>query len=866
MSSKEFPEYKHNKPAVLIKAGLELFHEPGEVFEVRIPKTKVGTIAGYFNDTSIAAMLIARENTRGHQAIYVTMNPVNPELIARNENKLEFGTFTTSSDADIVRRRWFLIDLDPKRPAGISSTDAELDKAGELATMVTDWLRSLGWPEPIRACSGNGVHVMYRMDTPNDDDSRVNVEMALKMLSSVFSDDHTVVDVTSFNASRVWKIYGTISAKGSSTEDRPHRVATITDIPDTLGVVSADQIESLARPLKNAKSEEFKDLTGEYIGDMVKWLTDRGQTVVSGPRPMFGNEGQKWLISKCPFDSNHQNPMVGLVSNRPVFRCLHNSCSAFRWKEFREKIDPTYKDQDEIERRLKAWLESDALEVDAELLQTASSLGNKLPPLLKKLKKDAPRERYILLEEKLTQEKRRFQREVLGSEFNEKGNVVGLINRTRAMIQTGLFPPIWIADFDHRVRIGPVGDINCRKASTSDEIALLVAFHGQGDAWVKQTHTSQVITHLAEEYRVNPLRRHLKSFIWDGQKRLDTWLSVYMGTKEGKYTSAVGRKWFISAVARAMDPGCQADHMLIFEGTQGIGKSQALRIIGGQFYAEYSGSMSGQGTSHKDLVAVISGKMIVEMSELATVRRAEMEALKAVLTTCVDEVRLSYERDAKSYPRTCVFGGTTNEIGQAYIVDITGARRFWPTHVGEIRPINIPLLRQDRDQLWAEAVEAYDNGEDWYTVPADEVSAEQADRQVSLEQSDPWFHKVRGALTEGDSFKNQLFISVPRFIDGQPTAKIAVRAGSMSNLLGVLLGVDTARQSTLDTSRLQRILKGIGFVRMRPSQGWQGGAYAYELREEMMPHLWPAIAAASKESAVEWKKPGTEVPGTSPKG
>jgi hypothetical protein len=681
-------------------------------------------------------------------------------------------------------------------------------------------------------------------------------------LASIFSDDHTIVDVTSFNASRVWKVYGTIAAKGSSTAERPHRVAMIRSVPEVIGVVSVDQIEQIARPLKNAKAEEFKDLTGEYIGDMVKWLTDRGQTVVSGPRPMFGNEGQKWLISKCPFDANHQNPMVGLVNNRPVFRCLHNSCSAFRWKEFREKIDPTYKDQDEIERRLRQWLEGDADEIDAELLQTASSLGNKLQALLKKLKKDAPRERYIKLEEKLQQEKRRFQREVQGNEFNEKGNVVGLINRTRAMIMAGSYPPVWIADFDHRIRIGPIGDINCRKASISDEVALLVAFHGQGDAWVKQTHCNQVITHLAEEFRVNPLRRHLKSFIWDGTKRLDSWLSTYMGTKPGAYTSAVGRKWFISAVARAMDPGCQADHMLIFEGKQGIGKSQALRAIGGQFYAEYSGSMTGQGTSHKDLVAVISGKMIVEMSELATVRRAEMEALKAVLTTCVDEVRLSYERDAKSYPRTCVFGGTTNEIGQAYIADITGARRFWPVHVGEIQPPNISLLRQDRDQLWAEAVEAYEDGEDWYSVPVEEVAAEQADRQISLEQSDPWFQKMRSALTDPDSYKNQLLIGVPRYEAGQETSKITVRAGSMNQILGILMGVDTARQGPNDTQRLQRILKGIGFVRMRPSKGWQGGSYAYELREELIPHLWSGVLGAYREAGnVEWKKPGVETPG-----
>jgi predicted P-loop ATPase len=85
------------------------------------------------------------------------------------------------------------------------------------------------------------------------------------------------------------------------------------------------------------------------------------------------------------------------------------------------------------------------------------------------------------------------------------------------------------------------------------------------------------------------------------------------------------------------------------------------------------------------MVHVILGKMIVEMSELAAVRRADMESLKAMLTTCTDDARLSYERDARSYPRTCVFIGTTNEQGRAYIADQTGARRFWPTLVGESR-------------------------------------------------------------------------------------------------------------------------------------------------------------------------------------
>lgn len=839
----EFEEYRDTKPSLLVKATLDLIHAPGEVFEVRIPKTKAGTISGYFDDTTKAAALIAKENGK-HQAIYATVNPVRKELLARNENKFEFGSQSTTSDAEIDRRRWFLLDLDPVRPAGISSTDGEVELARDLATDIIQWLSSIGWPEPLVAESGNGIHVMYRVDEPNDDAARVDFEYASKMLSSIWSTPQIAVDTTSFNASRVWKVYGTISAKGSSTADRPHRVAKLIKAPKELVCVTRDQLDTVARPLRDAKSDEFRDMTGEFIGDMVKWLSDRFQTVVSGPRPMFGNEGQKWIISKCPFNAEHQNPMVGLVNNRPVFKCLHNSCSAFKWKEFREKIDPSYKDPDTVYQRLKDWCDGAAGECDQDLLQSASATGKKLAGIIKRLYADCPRPRVIVLEELLKGERRRFLRETIG-ENNEKGNIVGLINRTRAYQADGGVPMFWIADYDHRVRAGVVGDIDSPKAGDEDEISLLVKFHTSGDSWVKQTHCGQVIKHLAAEYRVNPLKVFLKNKRWDGTKRLDTWLHHYLGCKNNEYTRAIGRKWLISGVARAMEPGCQADHMLILEGAQGIGKSQALRILGGQFYVEYSGGVKAGGMGQKDMVAVIIGKMIVEMSELATIRRADMESLKAALTTPVDEARLSYERDAKSYPRTCIFSGTTNEVGQAYIADQTGARRFWPTLAGEVGPIRNDLLRLDVDQLWAEAVVAYEEGEDWYTVPAEQVAQEQADRQMLLEDSDPWFAKIRASLTDGDNY-TEVFTWVPEFFNGQETGEFIVRAGPPHLMLGVILGIETSRQSMNDVQRVQKILRSIGFKKVRPNRKWMGATYAYDLSREAMPHMWSTIKAAAE--------------------
>jgi len=522
--------------------------------------------------------------------------------------------------------------------------------------------------------------------------------------------------------------------------------------------------------------------------------------------------------------------MVGLVNNRAVFRCLHHSCSAFRWKEFREKIDPTYKDPETVEQRLKEWCDGDAESVDGELLQAACAIGKKLDPIIKGLRKECTRARVELLVSYIKEEKRRFIRETIG-ENNEKGNIVGLINRTRTYQADGGVPMYWTAEYDHRVRVGPVGDIECPKADDAAEIALMIKFHSAGDSWVKQTHTSQVIKHLANEYRVNPLKVFLKSKVWDGVKRLDTWLAHYMGTKDDEYTRAIGRKWMISAVARAMDPGCQADHMLIFEGAQGIGKSRAVRILGGQFYTEYSGNIK---TNQKDMVHVILGKMIVEMSELATIRRADIESLKAMLTTCVDDARLSYERDAKSYPRTCVFVGTTNEQKRGYIADTTGARRFWPCRVAECGEVRTEQLAEDVDQLWAEAIEAYESGEDWFTVPKDAVLEEQAQRQINVQDTDPWYQPLLQSLTDPDMHGS---------VYGWSDDKQGITINSSSMLLSAVIGMDLGRQTYLDSERMVKVMLAIGFDRVR--SGNQKKA-TYCLSRQAIPHLWDAIEAASK--------------------
>lgn len=213
---------------VEIRRTLELLYEPGQVAEIRVLHTKRGTMSGYFDDLGKMAQAAASLSGKA-PGVYATLNPPNPDLLARAANRVKEYARETTADRDILNRRWLPIDFDAVRPAGVSSTDTEHEAALDRAKSCREWLTAQGWPEPIFADSGNGAHLLYRVDLPTDDD-RV-VEMCLKALAAKFDDAVVVVDVGNYNPARIWKVYGTLAAKGDSTPDRPHRLARILEVP-----------------------------------------------------------------------------------------------------------------------------------------------------------------------------------------------------------------------------------------------------------------------------------------------------------------------------------------------------------------------------------------------------------------------------------------------------------------------------------------------------------------------------------------------------------------------------------------------------------------------------------------------------------
>lgn len=214
-----------------IERAISLLFEPGDVVEVRIPKTRASVVAGYFDDLSAMASAIYEADAKYKAGgIYYVLNRINPALLGRAYNRLKEYAAHTTADNNILGRRWLPIDLDPVRPAGISSSNEEHNEAIKRARVIAQDM-ALEWDWPIFADSGNGAHLLYPIELPNNPEALASVAGALAELDRRYSDDVVKVDVTSANAARIWKAYGTVARKGDSIPGRPHRLSRILEVP-----------------------------------------------------------------------------------------------------------------------------------------------------------------------------------------------------------------------------------------------------------------------------------------------------------------------------------------------------------------------------------------------------------------------------------------------------------------------------------------------------------------------------------------------------------------------------------------------------------------------------------------------------------
>lgn len=234
----------------------------------------------------------------------------------------------------------------------------------------------------------------------------------------------------------------------------------------------------------------------------------------------------------------------------------------------------------------------------------------------------------------------------------------------------------------------------------------------------------------------------LTGLAWDGVRRLDSWLTTYMGATPTPYTALVGRLWLISAAARVMQPGCQVDYALILEGPQRAGKSQALRALAvrPRWFNNSKIDMAS-----RDGAMALRGVLITELAELSSMRATDVDTVKQFITCQVDKYRAFGREDRVEGPRHGVFAGTVN--GAEYLNDPTGGDRFWPVRVAAVHPVDLDSLRKDAEQLWAEALAEYRAGARWWPQgDAEKALAhlEQDERRAE----DPWQPAVEKFLSE----------------------------------------------------------------------------------------------------------------------
>jgi hypothetical protein len=249
------------------------------------------------------------------------------------------------------------------------------------------------------------------------------------------------------------------------------------------------------------------------------------------------------------------------------------------------------------------------------------------------------------------------------------------------------------------------------------------------------------IARVAMENKFDPICDRLLSLRWDGVDRLSTWLKVYVGAEDGieggppdGYLAFVGTKWFVSLVARGLNPGCKADLVLILQGLQGTGKTSLLRIIGGKWYADLTVHLGD-----KDAKMLNLGAWLAELPDLAALKKtSEVNAVKAFFSAQEDRFRPPYGKSVISAPRRTVYAGTINPTHTGYLSDVTGNRRFACVDTGVV---DLEAFTRDVDQILAQAVHLYQRHVNfcdnklkcccwWPTVEEAKIIEQEASKQV----------------------------------------------------------------------------------------------------------------------------------------
>ena len=347
-----------------VRRAVSILHDQGEVFEIRVIGTaRKDIISGYFRDADTLLNAFDTIDVR-QRNVYITLNALKEECFARAQSERFLKNTQTSSDTEITAFRWLFIDLDPVRSAGISSSGEELQAAETLSGEVRDYLQSLGFEEPVVALSGNGYHLLYRIDVNNNESGRALVEDCLKALAERFDTEQVKIDTSNSNPSRICKLHGTLAQKGRSTKERPHRMSRILSSPSRPVITPEDVLARLAGGMVASQETYVSTPSREF--DLIDFLQRHNMTYEESST----SRARMFKLDECPFDPSHKDGDAKIFwypDGAISFKCHHNSCRNYKWQDVREKLEPG------------AYSKSDDARIDAGYLQHRQATSTEEP-------------------------------------------------------------------------------------------------------------------------------------------------------------------------------------------------------------------------------------------------------------------------------------------------------------------------------------------------------------------------------------------------------------------------------------------------------------------------------------------------------
>jgi hypothetical protein len=732
-------------PVMIQQTATTLF-APGTVAEMRILNTpRQGVVSGYFDHP--APFVQAAEQWSGKApAVYATLNPCIPALLARSANRLKDRVKTTTSDKDIVTRCWFPIDFDPTRPADISATEAEHNAALHRAEACTTWLTARGWPAPVAADSGNGGHRLYRIDLPNDAASTDLLKRCLEALALYFSDQEVTLDLTVFNAARVWKVYGTMACKGDNLPERPHRLARLLDVPSPLACVTQQQLEDLAALLPApAAAPPRRGMTpqgGSF--DLRQWIAAHGVPVVAeGP---WQQSGYRWVLNPCPWDGAHTNRsafVVQFASGAIAAGCHHNGCHGNDWHALRTLYEP-------------GWQPGSPPATFQVGGSPSATTNTSTPPPQGPASASAPGGIWStpawhsgLLRQKGGKPEQTINNFALALHNLDPWHSAGCwydVVRERHMVGTK-----------------PVEDGDATVAGIVIEQATQIRVTNLALVGRALDHVCRQTTRdLLQEWVATLPKRRVT-------KLLTTWLRTYAHVPDvvsDAYVADVSRIIPVGIIARILHPGCQYRYVPILEGPENTGKSKLTKALAGHDpYGQSWHVPLSAGLENKEAHMMLDGALIAELEELSSYTKTDDNRMKALITAETDSFVPKFANKRVDHPRRTVFIATVNPEGDgAYLKGQSGNTRYLPIAV---RDIDIKGFLKKRNQLFAEA-KAYvlAHPADWWQLDCEEDATNEREerRQTSVYEGAD-FQAWLGRLTPAECTWQQvaeLHLHIPK--------------------------------------------------------------------------------------------------------